>query len=100
MSSFMPIGPKLLALEGYTDYTQTDRQTNIQTNKQTNKPSYFNYIVFNQNCLVFHFDLAVHLFYKRRTVCVYPCVCRYMFLQRLQFWTNQHETWYGHSSGP
>ena len=33
MPILMPIGPKLWALEGYT-----------QTDKQTNKPSYFNYI--------------------------------------------------------
>ena len=37
MPSFLPIGLKLWALEGYT---QTDRQTD----KQTDKPSYFNYI--------------------------------------------------------
>ena len=37
MPSFMPIGLKLWALEGY-------RQTDRQTDKQTNRQSYFNNI--------------------------------------------------------
>ena len=50
MPSFMPIGPKLWALEGYT-----------QTNKQTNKPSYFNYIDIE-------YYISLFSYYRKRAV--------------------------------
>ena len=45
MPSFMPIGPKLWALEGYiqTD-TRTDRLTDRQIDRQTDRQSFFYYI--------------------------------------------------------